>query len=168
MSAPETGDGSGRAIRHETAGGVVVNGAGRVLVLLRDVWRDGGVVHEIRLPKGHIDAGETPGQAAVREVREESGYQGLEIVADLGGSESRYAFRGCRHERLERYYLMRLTDPERGTPQPMGAEEALFEPAWLAPEDAALRLTYPSEREFVRRAMERMGDMSGDQASAGG
>lgn len=168
MSAPAKGDGDAPAIRHETAGGVVVNGAGRVLVLLRDVWRDGGAVHEIRLPKGHIDAGETPEQAAVREVREESGYRGLEIVADLGESESRYAFRGCRHERRERYYLMRLTDPERGAPQPMGAEEALFEPAWLAPEDAALRLTYPSERDFVRRAMERLGDFAADRVSAGG
>ncbi|MBW7863326.1 MAG: NUDIX domain-containing protein [Candidatus Hydrogenedens sp.] len=168
MSDPAKGDGAAPVIRHETAGGVVVNGAGRVLVLLRDVWRDGGAVHEIRLPKGHIDAGETPEQAAVREVREESGYRGLEIVADLGESESRYAFRGCRHERRERYYLMRLTDPERGDPQPMGAEEALFEPAWLAPEDAAQRLTYPSERDFVRRAMERLAGAAADRDSTGG
>lgn len=139
--------------RHLTAGGVVVDDRGRLLALERHVPRDAGVVHEIRLPKGHLDPGETPEQAAVREVREESGYQGLEITADLGEAESAYTFRGRQHCRTERYFLMRLTDPRRGAPQPVGEEEALFSPLWLDPQEAAERLTYPSEREFARRAL---------------
>jgi len=142
--------------QHRTAGGVVVDGGGRLLALERRVTRDGTPVHEIRLPKGHIDPGETPEEAAVREVREESGYQGLEITADLGEAESEYTFQGARHHRVERYFLMRLTDPGRGAPQPVGEEEALFSPLWLDPGEAAERLTYPSEREFARRAVERM------------
>lgn len=139
--------------RHHTAGGVVVDDRGRLLALERHVPRDGGIMHEIRLPKGHLDPGETPEQAAVREVREESGYQGLEIAADLGEAESEYTFRGKRHRRTERYFLMRLTDPRRGAPQPVGEEEALFSPLWLDPREAAERLTYPSEQEFARRAL---------------
>ena len=149
---------------HHTAGGVVFDGRGRLLALERHVPRDGAVVHEIRLPKGHLDPGETPEQAAVREVREESGYQGLEITADLGEAESEYTFRGKRHHRTERCFLMRLTDPRRGAPQPVGEEEALFSPLWLDPQEAAERLTYPSEQEFARRALLKMAERERQRA----
>ncbi len=137
---------------HETAGGVVVNAAGDVLVLEREVERNGARVQEVRLPKGHIDPGETPEAAAVREVAEESGYTRVEIVADLGTARSEFTHKGRHHVRDERYFLMRLTDEARGTPAPTGAEEALFVPRWLAPADAEAAMTYASERDFVARA----------------
>lgn len=138
---------------HETAGGVVFNASGQVLVLVRDIERDGAMRHEIRLPKGHLDPGESHEAAAWREVMEESGYGGLDIVADLGDSQSEYDFNGKHHVRQERYFLMRLTDDRRQPPQPMSAEEALFEPHWMVPEAAMAAMTYPSEQEFVRRAI---------------
>ncbi len=138
--------------RHFTAGGVVVNNEGRLLVIERDVMRDGASIHEVRLPKGHIDPGESAGETAVREVIEETGYCDLEIIADLGVAHSAYEFRGGRHWREERYFLMRLRSPRRIPPAPMGAEEALFTSRWMAPADAEAAMTYPSEREFVRRA----------------
>ena len=137
---------------HKTAGGVVLNHAGHMLVIVRDVVREGRVVHEIRLPKGHIDPGETPEAAACREVCEESGYCCLKLVADLGAAVSEYVHRGRQHHREERYFLMQLTREERQAPAPAGHEEALFQPEWLTPEAAEQQLTYASEREFVRRA----------------
>lgn len=137
---------------HKTAGGVVVNDRGEVLVIVRDIEREGVLVHEVRLPKGHIDDGESPEAAAMREVCEESGYCHLRITADLGLGHSSFTFRGKHHERDERYYLMELTKPERSAPQPTGAEEALFEPAWIPLERAEAEMTYESERDFVRRA----------------
>lgn len=142
---------------HRTAGGVVVNAAGEILVIARDVERDGRMVHEVRLPKGHIDPGETPEAAAMREVGEESGYWGVEILADLGSATTEFDFRGKHHIREERYFLMRLVRPERGAPAPVGAEESLFSPAWLDPAEAEARQTYASEAEFVRRAREALG-----------
>lgn len=138
---------------HQTAGGVVLNEDDAILVLHRIVLRDMRLVREIRLPKGHIDPGETPEEAALREVREESGYGQLQIIADLGEARSEYHFQGRDHLRDERYFLMRLTAPERGVPEPQGEEEALFEPAWLAPEIAIARLSYESEQEFACRAL---------------
>ncbi len=138
---------------HKTAGGVVLNSAGHMLVLVRDVERDGVVKHEVRLPKGHVDPGETDEQAARREVHEESGYGGTEIVADLGRAHSEFEFRGHGHVRDEHYFLMRLTNEDRDAPQPTHADEALFQPRWLAPHDAAASLTYASEQDFARRAM---------------
>ncbi|MBI1319825.1 MAG: NUDIX domain-containing protein [Candidatus Hydrogenedens sp.] len=138
---------------HETAGGVVIDSAGRVLAIVRDIEREGEVRHEVRLPKGHIDPGETAEAAAVREVREESGYGLVEIIADLGEGTSEFDFRGKHHVRRERYFLMRLTDSAREAPAPTNDEEALFEPRWLAPEEAADAMTYESERDFVLRAL---------------
>ena len=57
------------------AGGVVENEGGGVLIMTRKGWRD--------LPKGHIDEGESPEEAAVREVREETGLCDVAIVAPL-------------------------------------------------------------------------------------
>lgn len=153
---------------HETAGGVVIDGRGHVLTLTRTVERDGKPVHEIRLPKGHIDPGETPEDAALREVREESGYDGLRIVADLGEAESRFEFRGKYHIRRERYFLMVLTRGRRGDPAPVGAEEALFLPVWREPEAAVKEMSYPTEREFVRRAMDYLSCQTPDFSSSCG
>ena len=141
---------------HETAGGVVIDPSGRMLVIVRDIEREGRIVHEVRLPKGHIDPGETPEQAALREVGEESGYAALQIIADLGSCHSTFDFRGAHNERDEHYFLMCLTDSRRGVPQPTGPDEALFHPEWLDPAEAATQLTYESEREFARRAIESM------------
>ena len=142
-----------KPVYHDTAGGVVIDGEGHVLVIVRDVVRSGRAVHEVRLPKGHIDAGETPEEAALREVGEESGYWSLEITADLDAARSEFEHAGKRHVRDERYFLMRLASPERaGQRVKPGSEEALFEPRWLDPAEAEAAMTYATEREFVRRA----------------
>jgi 8-oxo-dGTP pyrophosphatase MutT (NUDIX family) len=141
-----------KAKYHNTAGGVVFDDAGRVLTIVRDIDRNGRIVHEVRLPKGHIDPGETAEQAAVREVCEESGYCQLAILADLGTIQSEFDFKDKHNIRDERYFLMQLTVPERQAPQPTGNEEALFQPLWLDPAEAESQLTYESERQFMRRA----------------
>jgi 8-oxo-dGTP pyrophosphatase MutT (NUDIX family) len=56
------------------------------------------------LPKGHIDPGETPGTAALRELEEETGITGG-IVRPL--SIQRYTM--PREEVVVQYYLVRMT-----------------------------------------------------------
>ncbi|HRI61402.1 MAG TPA: NUDIX domain-containing protein, partial [Saprospiraceae bacterium] len=57
----------------EAAGGFVRNAENKLLVFFRRGSWD--------LPKGKIDAGETPEQAAVREVQEETGLVNLKLGA---------------------------------------------------------------------------------------
>ncbi len=141
-----------KTIVYKTAGGVVINAKKQILALQRTVQRNGRDVHEIRLPKGHIDPGETDAEAAVREVGEESGYWRVAIIADLGEAHSSFKLEGVRYERDEHYFLMRLVVEQRDAAQPVSAEEALFEPIWLAPDEAPSQMTYPSERAIVERA----------------
>lgn len=139
---------------YRAAGGVVIDEQYRVLLIERDVERDGELIHEVRLPKGHVDAGETDRDAAIREVCEETGFCKLDIVADLGTVQTEYEFRGTQYVRDEHYYLMRLASREnRGQAPNVKQEEALFENTWAADlDEARRRLTYESEQEFARRA----------------
>ncbi|MGD2105705.1 MAG: NUDIX domain-containing protein [Anaerolineae bacterium] len=128
--------------RYVAAGAVVVRDG--LIVVLR--WPKKG---EIRLPKGHVEPGETVREAALREAEEESGYLKLEIVADLGSQRVRFEDRERRVVRTERYFLMRL----RGEPgRPRGTSEPRFEPLWLPWDEAMDALTFEAEREWVRRA----------------
>lgn len=116
---------------------------GRVLVL-RWPQRD-----EVRLPKGHVEPGETVEQAALRETAEESGYVDLEIVADLGCQGVRFEDEERRVERVERYFLMAL----RGDMEaPRRRGETKFDPEWLTWDEALKKLTFRAEKEWVRRA----------------
>jgi hypothetical protein len=91
-------------------------------------------------------------------VAEESGYDRVTIVADLGTYTSHFTFKERENERHEQYYLMRLTDEQRGEPAPTHDEEALFEPRWLTPAEAVAAMTYESEQEFARRAAKALAE----------
>ena len=130
---------------YRAAGGVVIDGE-RMLLLDRPLRR------EVRLPKGHIDPGETATVAALRETAEESGYDDLEIVADLGSQVVKFNYLGDDFVREEQYYLMRLVS-ER-TVRRNRKDEAQFKPIWGPLDEAAARLTFPAEQQFAQRAIE--------------
>ena len=143
---------------YRAAGGIVQNENGRVLLIERLVMRDGELAHEVRLPKGHVEAGESDAQAALREVCEETGYCGITIIRDLGEGTTEFTWQDkeVHIRRTEHYYLMYLADPQRDDPQfdSSHSEEALFRPSWVADLAAAEKaLSFESERRFVRRAM---------------
>ena len=134
---------------YQAAGGVVVDSRGRVLLIERTI--DG--VHEIRLPKGHIDPGEAPVDAACREVCEETGYCDVQILRDLGWATISFEKAQTRVVRNERYYLMALRSDHRQPPQFQTAEEALYSNRWANSfDEAEALLTFEGEQAVVRQA----------------
>jgi 8-oxo-dGTP pyrophosphatase MutT (NUDIX family) len=104
------------------------------------------------IPKGHLESGESAFEAAVREVREETGIAG-EIEADLG--EIRYTYvaseeAGNRRRRVAkqvRFFLMRAIG---GRFADRDAEMDAVR--WVPIQGAEAVMTYESERALVRRA----------------
>lgn len=134
---------------YRSAGGVVLDDAGQVLLIERTV--DG--VHEIRLPKGHIDPGEAPEAAARREVCEETGYCDVRIVQNLGWATVSFETREARVVREECYYLMALSSDCCQQPQFQTAQEALYSNRWASGFDQAeALLTFQAEKAVIDRA----------------
>ena len=132
-----------RTQQYASAGGIVMRGDDVLLL-----HRTNPV--ETRLPKGHIDPGESRETSALREVREETGYANPQVLHDLGHQDVRFVNDGAAIERDESYFLMTLADNERTPMPPEDAEQ--FRPAWTPLEEAEEHLTFEAEREWLRRA----------------
>ena len=133
-------------VTYASAGGVVADGE-RVLVIMRPGRAGPDGRPEVRLPKGHVEPGESREQTARREVGEEAGLEQAEIVADLGHQTVEFNWRDRHVIRDESFFLMA---PSPGAPP--GQAEDQFAPMWLTWEEALAQLTFEAEREWVQRA----------------
>ncbi len=106
----------------EAAGGLVFNGQGEFLVIRRrEVWD---------LPKGKLEKGESFGQAALREVEEETGLQGLRPVQSLMSTYHTYQLGSERILKKTRWFEMEY----RGKEDPVLQDsEQITEYRWVRP-----------------------------------
>jgi 8-oxo-dGTP pyrophosphatase MutT (NUDIX family) len=103
-----------------------------------------------RLPKGGVEAGETPEQAAVREVEEETGLV-AKPVAPLETVDYTYLEAGVQVSKQVHFFLMELVHEE---PRPRDGElERVY---WCPIDEAAVHLSFETERRVLRRARERL------------
>jgi 8-oxo-dGTP pyrophosphatase MutT (NUDIX family) len=91
-------------------------------------------------PKGHIEKGESPEEAALREAREEAGVVG-KLIGPAGVLE--YAFLGA-YARVE-YFLAEFTR-ESGPPEDGRSR------VWCELDDALERLNYKNTRKLLKKA----------------
>jgi len=116
--------------------------------------RPGGRERIWALPKGHIDAGETAAETAVREVREETGVEGR-LLEKLGDVRYVYTWEGERIFKVVSFFLLQAGRGRIGAiDESMRIEVA--EARWLPLVDASRLLTYGGEREMAAKALERL------------
>ncbi|MBQ8033499.1 MAG: NUDIX domain-containing protein [Elusimicrobiaceae bacterium] len=85
-----------------SCGGVILDGRKVLLVQVKNmkgkkIWT---------FPKGHIEAGETPRQAALREVLEETGYKAT-IIRPMIRVKYAFTFQGNYIKKMVQWYLMK-------------------------------------------------------------
>jgi 8-oxo-dGTP pyrophosphatase MutT (NUDIX family) len=132
--------------REFSAGGVVVRRfRGRPFLAAVRLDRPGRV---LALPKGHPERGESMREAALREVREETGLE-AELVEKIDDITYWYSLGGERVLKVVSFYLCRYL---RGSIEDHDHEVAGVE--WIPLEDAPDELAYRGEREVATRARE--------------
>lgn len=144
------------ASEQHSAGGLVVRGDEVLLIATA-----GG--RRWQLPKGHLEAGELPAEAAVREVREETGVTGS-IVAPLSGVDYTFLERG--RQRIRKHVDYFLLDYESGS-------ETDFEPRevvaarWFAWPEAIAALSHANDRRVAEEAWHLVRERQRDPATSG-
>lgn len=131
-----------------SAGGVVVrrDGDRTLYLLIRDSYGNWG------FPKGHVEAGERPGDAAMREVREETGIVDVRLSGAIHTIDWYFRFRGRLVHKVCHFYLMQTDDTETCPQQ----DEGITACRWEAYHDAVVLVSYENARDVLRLARDRV------------
>ena len=135
-----------------SAGGLVVDLAEEIPLgaLIGRTDRRGRLLWS--LPKGHVEPGETPEQAAIREVAEETGIAG-EILGSLGTIDFWFIAEGRRVHKTVHHFLLRAVGGELSD-----ADIEVTKVEWVPFPQIADRLAYPDERGLVDTAGRLLAD----------
>ena len=134
------------AERQFAAGGVIVKkerGLLRVF-LIRDSYG------RWTWPKGHIEKGETPEEAGLREISEETGLKRVRIEEKLG--EQRYFFTldGKRIFKTVHVFLVKARAGER----PVIQTSEIAEGRWFREEDALDTIEYRGSKGLLKKGID--------------
>ena len=131
-----------------SAGGLVIDSSGTKGLLigridLKDQSREKLLWS---LPKGHIEAGESPEQAAIREVREETGIES-EIQKSLGVIDFWFMAGGKRIHKTVHHFLFKEVG---GKIAPQVSE--VDDVRWFPLDEIVTKLAYPDEKKLITRS----------------
>ncbi|NBR93797.1 MAG: NUDIX hydrolase [Actinobacteria bacterium] len=134
----------GKRVEEISAGGLVVDKSGERGLLIGRIDKRGRILWS--LPKGHIEEGESPEQAAIREVLEETGIKSS-ISRSLGVIDFWFMAEGKRiHKTVHHFLFAELS----GTLVPQVSE--VDDVKWFPLDDIVKTLAYPDERKLIQRS----------------
>jgi bis(5'-nucleosidyl)-tetraphosphatase len=113
--------------------------------------------HVVALPKGNIDAGEKPLDAAIREVQEETGLRARPVVklADIKYVYTRTWSGNEKVFKIVTFFLMKYQSGHIGEIAENMKHE-VRRAYWLPLDEAVKKLSYNGERQMAQGAIERL------------
>lgn len=150
-----------RSVEETSAGGLVVDVSGSVpqVALIARLDRRGRLAWS--LPKGHVEPGETPQDAAIREITEETGIVGT-ILAPLGTIDFWFMTPERRVHKTVHHYLLRAIGGELSD-----EDIEVVEVAWVPLSEVGERLRYGDERRLLARVDDVLREQPGLLACLG-
>lgn len=140
-----------RSKRHNetSAGGLVVDTNQMAAAIIGRLDRKGRMVWSF--PKGHLEAGETAEQAAIREVFEETGLT-AQVTAPLGTIAFWFMLDGKRIHKTVHHFLLIAESFELSD-----ADIEVDAIEWIPLANVHARLNYADERQLLPKAFELLG-----------
>jgi len=136
----------GKARFEHSAGGVVIRHVDEEVEVALASRRTAKGELAWGLPKGLVERGERPEEAATREVREETGVI-AEIREGLGDIGYWYVWDGERVQKRVSFFLMEAVGGDVAD-----HDDEMEEVRWFPLSQAAKRASYRGEREVIHRA----------------
>jgi len=136
-------------IYHKSSGGVLFSSDFKKVYLIRKNKRN-----ELSLPKGHIEEGETPIDAAKREIVEETGFKNFIILGSTPCNTIKYQFEesGVKNEKVV-YFFTAIVLDEKSIPTKEMQDEGLSG-KWFNFEDAITASNLANIKETIIKAYE--------------
>jgi len=140
-------------VREPTAGGVIFRRAEKdaskiEILLIQDSkgrWT---------IPKGHIEEGESPRQAAKREIREETGLQSMTVGSWLGKINFRYRRNNSLVLMTTEIFLVEA----RGKTSEIKPEKWMNSLAWMSANDALEKIAYEDIGKLILLGLKKIRD----------
>ena len=139
-----------------SAGGVIVNAEGKILLVQQhnNSWS---------FPKGGVNGGESELDAALREIKEETGLTELVYVGPLGSYERYSIGKDGLGETVEwgsrkrTFFLFTTTEPVGSSFTDPDGE--VTEVRWVTPDGALALLSHPKDKEFLQSVLPKINDI---------
>ncbi|MEP7002278.1 MAG: NUDIX domain-containing protein [bacterium] len=135
-----------RAQQETSAGGVVyrLDSGAPLYLLIRDSYQNWG------FPKGHLESGERAEDAALREVREETGLDDVALRGTIATIDWYFRFRGRLIHKVCHFFLM---ESGQAHTSPQHAE-GITACRWVDYDGARSAISYANARLVLHQAQE--------------
>ena len=139
--------------REFSAGGIIFKQtkSGPIFLLIKNMAMRDPDKSYWGFPKGHLNAGESSKEAAIREVKEEVGLR-VEIIDKIG--QSSYIFQ-VNGEKIFKIVTMFLMQAKKG--QILIQDLEIQEAKWLGSEQVLELLSFSNDKKLFQKALEMYG-----------